>query len=149
MVAQRSVSEQSVQRLADALNAHNADQLMGLLSDRFIYEDNFLHEPIKDKQEYRQYTVSFLGAFPDARVTAEHVVLGQNKAALISTLEGTHKGEFKTPGGRSIPATNKKLKDVGAVHLVYDNQGRISEMRVFQNPVGFCKQLGIDPSVLE
>jgi steroid delta-isomerase-like uncharacterized protein len=149
MAENTSVSEQNVQRLTEAINAHNPDQLLREFADRFVYEDNLLHEPIRDKNEYREYVSNWLKAFPDARVTPEHVVVGGNKAAAISRLEATHKGDFRTPEGRSIPATNKRFKDVGAIHLVYDSQGRITEMRVFQNPVGMLKQLGVDPKLLE
>jgi predicted ester cyclase len=145
----RTISEQNVQRVAQAFNAHSPEQLLGELADRFTYEDNFLHEPIRDKNQYREYLSGWMTAFPDAKVSAEHIVVGQNKAALISKLEATHKGDFKTPEGKRIGATNKRVKDVGAIHLVYDDQGRITEMRVFQNPVGFLKQLGVDPKVLE
>lgn len=90
--------------------------------------------------ELKAYILALLAAFPDARLTADHVCwLGDAQAgyrtALRWTLQGTHEG----PGVYGAP-TGKRVRLLGITHQLVQNGKFVQEWTVFDE-FALLKQL--------
>ena len=84
----------------------------------------------------RRFFETFQGAFPDAEVRIDEVVVEGDRAAVATTIEGTHTGELlgMAPTGRRVA--------VSGIDLVRVQDGRIVEHRGLTDTVGLLRQLG-------
>src|SRR5438876_905003 len=62
---------------------------------------------------FKEMMESFKKAFPDIKFTINDIIISDNKAAVLSTINGTNTGEFM-----GMPATNKKVTIMGIDWLV-------------------------------
>lgn len=78
-------------------------------------------------------------AFPDLHYTIEDIVLGGDKAALRTTLRGTHRGEFcgVAPTGRKV-----EVQELQIEHL---RDGQIVAHWHLIDDLGLQRQLGLLP----
>ena len=84
----------------------------------------------------RRFFETFRDAFPDATVRIDEVVVEGDRAAVATTIEGTHTGELlgMAPTGRRVAVTG--------IDLVRVHDGRIVEHRGLTDTVGLLRQLG-------
>ncbi len=78
-------------------------------------------------------------AFPDLRLTAEHVVAEGDRVAILWTLSGTHQGEFF-----GVPATGQRVMIPGLDIYRIDN-GKIAELWTVGDDLSLLAQLGAIP----
>src|SRR5690242_2119421 len=106
----RSAREVAAARL-EAFNAHDEERI------RAVYaEDVVLEAPGDVRREGAgasvEYAMSWLRAFPDARLTVETEVSDGDWVAQRTILEGTHGDTFAGPEG-GIPATHRRVRIAG------------------------------------
>jgi steroid delta-isomerase-like uncharacterized protein len=84
----------------------------------------------------RRFFETFRDAFPDATVRIDEVVVEGDRAAVATTIEGTHTGELlgMAPTGRRVAVTG--------IDLVRVVDGRVVEHRGLTDTVGLLRQLG-------
>jgi steroid delta-isomerase-like uncharacterized protein len=83
----------------------------------------------------RRFFATFQAAFPDLTVRVDEVVAEDDRAAVATTIEGTHEGELLgiAPTGRRVSVTG--------IDLVRVARGRIVEHRGLTDTVGLLRQL--------
>jgi len=79
-------------------------------------------------------------AFPDLRVTIDHVVVEGNNLISFSTFRGTHTGAF-----RGAAATGQKFEMSAASHVTFGAGDAVTSQRVVYDQMGMLKQLGLRP----
>lgn len=85
---------------------------------------------------FKQFFAMVSGVFPDVQVSIEDIVVGEGKAAIRLTINGTQKGSF-----RGFPATGKHVSWTG-IDIVHFSRGKISERWSERNFFGMLSQLG-------
>ena len=81
------------------------------LAKNFVTPDIIYHgmgEEVRSLEEFKQWVVEDLSAFPDMKVTILDEFGEQNKTAIRWTLKATHEKDFA-----DFPATHKKFETQG------------------------------------
>ena len=81
------------------------------LAKNFVTPDMIYHgmgEEVRSLEEFKQWVVEDLSAFPDMKVTILDEFGEQNKTAIRWTLKATHEKDFA-----DFPATHKKFETQG------------------------------------
>ena len=76
-------------------------------------------------------------AFPDIKLSVDHMLRRDDELALAYTIEGTHKGMFA-----GIPASGKRIKARGMQIAKYDADGVMVERWGSSDELGILKQIG-------
>jgi steroid delta-isomerase-like uncharacterized protein len=126
----------------DAFNAHDEQRIRASYADDAVFEAPG-DVRFEDGDSTTAYGMSWLNAFPDARLTVHHEVISDEWAVQRFTFEGTHEATLSGPEG-DIPATHKRLKGRGAsvFHVV---DGKIAEEYLYFDQVQVLTQLGLMP----
>ena len=144
-VSETSVEEnlRKLDEAMEALEAHDFDRL-----DRMNAESIILRagqpEPQKGRAAVREWNQAFATAFPDIRFRKERSFGQGDWVAAEGVFTGTHKGPLVGPGGRTIPATNKRVR-VPMAALVKIEGGEFTELAVYSDQLALLNQLGINP----
>jgi steroid delta-isomerase-like uncharacterized protein len=126
----------------DAFNAHDEERL------RASYADNAVVEApgdvrLEGRDGATEYAMSWLRAFPDARLTVQNEIEAGDWVAYQFTFEGTHENPLVSPEGE-VPATHRSLKGRGAQILRIEN-GKVAEEHLYFDQVQILTQLGLMP----
>lgn len=84
-----------------------------------------------------QEATSFREAFPDVRITTEHMLAEKDLVAFHFTVQGTHLGTFA-----GCPPTGKKVILTGA-DFIRIADGKIAELWSYQDTLSWVLQLGM------
>jgi steroid delta-isomerase-like uncharacterized protein len=128
----------------DAINTHDEERL------RSCYADDVLFEAPGDVRleggdAVVEYAMSWLRAFPDARIDVITEVANGDWVAQRFVFEGTHEGTLVGPTGE-IPATNRRFSAIGA-EFVRVQDGRITEEYLSFDQAEVLTQLGVMPEL--
>src|SRR5437879_369754 len=99
-------------QLMAAWDSRDAEKFLDLLADNFIWTDLMTPEPMKNKDQARQYLQAWFGAFPDMRATQTNRVVNGDWVAAECEFAGTNSGPL-VMGSKEIPATGKQIKGKG------------------------------------
>lgn len=98
------------------------------------------HDPAPDQgpgpQGFKKFFTMMRSAFPDLRVSVDHLVQTETDIAMAYTIHGTHKGEFA-----GIGPTGKAITARGVQIARFEN-GQIIERWGSSDELGILKQLG-------
>ena len=133
MSQQENVAAQN--RIAQAINDGNFDVL------RQGFTPNVKeHDPASGQKPGPEGFVDFFravrAAFPDFKLSADHMVADADHIALAYTMTGTHKGVFQ-----GIAPTGKTIRARGMLIARFEN-GKIAERWGSSDELGILKQLG-------
>ena len=126
----------------EAFNAHDEERIRSHYTDSSVFEapgDIRLEGP----EAITAYAMSWLSAFPDARITAHNQVASGDWAVQEFTFEGTHTETLAGPTG-DIPATNRRLVGRGIEAIRVEN-GKIIQDNLYFDQVQVMTQLGLMP----
>ena len=126
----------------EAFNAHDEERIRANYTDSSVFEapgDIRLEGP----EAITAYAMSWLSAFPDARITAHNQVASGDWAVQEFTFEGTHTETLAGPTG-DIPATNRRLVGRGIEAIRVEN-GKIAQDNLYFDQVQVMTQLGLMP----
>lgn len=126
-----------------AWDNHDAAAFMDLFADKFIWHDWTVPEPMQDKAAGKQYFGGWMTAVPDMKLTLVSRVIGDDSLASEIEFRGTNSGPLMM-GGKSIPATNKKVVGRGS-YFAKIKDGKIVEFRSHPDVAGLLMQLGLMP----
>jgi steroid delta-isomerase-like uncharacterized protein len=135
--------EDSVRRIREAENrAAEAEKILRAIFTEAYAPDCIMHATEGDRslEEDIQYTLIFLTAFPDLRVTVEDMVAEDDKVATHWTMHGTHDGPLS-----GIPATGKQVT-VKGVTTKRITDGKVVEEWALIDMLGMMQQLSTAPS---
>jgi predicted ester cyclase len=89
-------------------------------------------------EEHKTWYKSYPVAFPGYHHMIKDVFAEGNKAVLLGSLIGTHKGDFM-----GIPATGKPI-DVSFIEIARFSEGKIAEVWIEADFLGLYQQLGME-----
>lgn len=97
----------------------------------------------RSPEQMKEHVAGWIAAFPDLRMTAEHM-LAENDLVFTSTvLQGTHSGVWE-----GVPPTGKDVRiRFMVVHRIVD--GKICEDWVLVESLGFLQHLAVAPPTAE
>jgi steroid delta-isomerase-like uncharacterized protein len=127
-----------VRRLYEEINARNLNAFDTLVDDGFVdHEDN---GSSPNKAGTKAFFEMVLAAFPDFKMTPEHLIAESDLVSVFLTATGTHRGEFL-----GIPATNKPVS-VKVFDLMRVQNDKITEHWGITDNASLLQQLGVGPS---
>ena len=97
-------------------------------------------EPLRGAEAEKAYVAAWRGAFPDAVMTIEQLVVDGDTAAVRSTFRGTQRGEFN-----GIPPTGKAAT-MAVANFLRVRDGKIAENRPIFDALSLMQQLGVVPA---
>ena len=143
------MSRADVERIDDqgiaAWDNHDADAFANLLADDFVWTDLTLPEPMRTKDEARQYAQAWFTAFPDMRVKETNRIVTDDAVAAELEFTGTNTGPM-TMAGREIPPTGKTVLGNGA-YFARIKDGKIVQYNTHPDVAGLMMQLGFMPQM--
>ena len=126
----------------DAFNAHDEERIRAGYAPDAIFEgpgDVRLEGP----EAITGYAMSWLNAFPDARMNIHHEAASGDWVFVRATFEGTHENPLPGPEGE-IPPTHKHL--VGRAAQAWRVAGgKIAEEHLYYDQMQVLTQLGLVP----
>ena len=141
------MSREEVARINDqvlaAWDSHDADALVNLLADDFLWVDLALPEPMRSKDQARQFVQGWFTAFPDITTTRRDRVLGDDAVAVEVEWTGTNSGPMAM-AGTELPPTGKSVLGRGA-YFARVKEGKIVQFNSYPDLAGLMMQLGLMP----
>ena len=123
----------TVRHLYELLSAGDVDGFGGLLAEDFVEHEQLPGlEPTKEgvKSFFRMFTA----AFPDLKMTAEDLLVSDDKVVARAKATGTHRGDFM-----GMPATGRRIDvqlidilRVGEDGLVHEHWGVFDQLAMMQ-----------------
>ena len=133
---------QAQTQFGEAINTGNLEAMRQLVSPSVVE-----HDPGPTQgpgaQGYIDFFSEFRSAFPDLKVTPEHLTADDDTVALAYTVTGTHQGDFQ-----GIAPTGKTIKARG-VQIARFLNGKMVERWGSSDELGILKQLGVEPKKKE
>lgn len=140
-----AMSEQELARIDDAgmraWDGHDADALLALFADDFVWNDVAVPEPITTADGVREYMDTWFTAFPDLRTREVNRVIGDDRVAVELEFTGTHTGPLRM-GDAELPATGVSVVGHGSYFLRVED-GRVVEFSSYPDLAGLLQQLGL------
>ena len=140
MAGARQIGAQFV----EAFNAHDEERIRQLNAENAVLEAPG-DVRLEGREASTQYAMSWLRAFPDARITVHNEREAGDWVTQEFTFEGMHGDTFSTPTG-DIPATNRRLTGRG-VQILHVEGNAIAEARLYFDQLQVMTQLGLMPEV--
>lgn len=139
-----------MQTLDDAWNAGPNSPLWETFRNRHT-EDVAVYwpgqaEPTRGRHNHDLEAVEFFKTFPDQRLVNRPYKIffaEGNHTCSIADFTGTMTGPMKGAGGTVIPATGKRFHVEFCTVATWNDQGQITEERLFYDLVTFLKQIGL------
>jgi steroid delta-isomerase-like uncharacterized protein len=132
---------QLIQELVDGWNSHDVAQVMRCYHDDFVGADVNQKKQLRGPQAIGRAMEYQLSAFPDLQIEAEEPVIQDNRAALVWTITGTHRGRIM-----NIPPTGRPVEFRG-VTMITVKGGKISESFRIWDVASMLRSLGCLPDL--
>jgi steroid delta-isomerase-like uncharacterized protein len=125
-----------VRRLhAELLAARDLSVVDAFFAPDFVSHTNPPELP-EGVEGVRRFFAMFRDAMPDVEVTIDELIVDGDRAAVATTIRGTHTGELL-----GLAATGRRV-EVAGVDMVRVRDGRIVEHRGLTDTVGLLRQIG-------
>jgi predicted ester cyclase len=129
-------------QFVEAFNAHDEQRIRELNAENTVIEAPG-DVSLQGRDAATEYAMSWLNAFPDARITVQHELSAGDWVVQEFTFTGTHTAPMQSPMGE-IPATNRSLTGHGVQILRVDGDA-VVETRLYYDQVEVLTQLGLMP----
>jgi steroid delta-isomerase-like uncharacterized protein len=130
-----------VERLVEAWNSHDVEQVMALYAPEYQEEDVGQPAPSRGLESVRRSVRRYLTAFPDMQLTLDDVLVQGNRAAFLWTLTGTHRG-----GLMNIPPSGRPVRVRGTTLLTVE-AGKITRNVRIWDMAGMLRAIGLLPDL--
>lgn len=127
----------------DAFNRHDIEEMGELFTDDVRLRSPGVGE-IKGKQTAKTFYMSWVDAFPDARVEIKAVTCTDDMAIEEGVFTGTHRNVLHGPGG-DIPPTGRKVR-VDYIQIARYRGDKVSAFNLIFDRLEMMEQLGVTPS---
>ncbi|XAS66804.1 ester cyclase [Micrococcaceae bacterium Sec5.7] len=135
--------EQVDDRGMAAWDQHDAAAFAGLLADDFTFSDVSVPEPLRSRDQVREYMETWFTAFPDMRSKTTNRVVSEDQVAAEVEFTGTNTGPLLM-GGQEIPATGRAITGTGT-YFASVRDGKIVSFRAHPDVAALMGQLGLLP----
>ena len=132
-------NKEILERLNEAINGGNLDQVDGILGDDFVEHEAFPGFP-PTREGVMQLFAAAREAFADFRMDASQYVEEGDLVVAWVQMTGTHRGEFM-----GIPASGNAI-DLPLADMVRVRDGRIVEHWGISDTLVMMQQLGAMPA---
>lgn len=129
------------QAFDEFINRKNLTVVDDYVAPNYVGYYSAVPEPVRGRDEFRQFLQLYHQAFPDLRVTIDDAFAEGDKVAVRLTLRGTHQGELM-----GLPPTGKAVT-VSAINLFQIENGQAVEQRASTDDLGMMQQLGVIPAL--
>jgi steroid delta-isomerase-like uncharacterized protein len=129
-------------QFVEAFNAHDEARIRELNAEHGVFEAPG-DVQLEGRDANTEYAMSWLNAFPDARLNVHNELAAGNWVVQEFTFEGTHTGPLQTPMGE-VPATGRSLKGRGAQIFKVEDDA-VVDTRLYFDQVQVMTQLGLMP----
>ena len=121
--------------IQEVFNNHNMTAV-----DKYYAPNLIHHNPVvgKGRQEFKEFFIQFLSAFPDIHASIEHMIAESTFVLVFLNWTGTHKGEFL-----GTPATNKPINIRTADLFRIGINGTIAEHWIVVDSLNLLKEIGM------
>ena len=133
----------AAREFVDAFNSHDEARIREGYADDVKFEAPGA-EGLSGADGATQYSMGYIRAFPDVRLTATNQIEAGEWIALEFTYDGTHTGPLATPDGNEIPPTNRHATGKG-VDVLRIIDGKTVEEHLYFDQLEFLTQLGLVP----
>jgi steroid delta-isomerase-like uncharacterized protein len=130
-----------VRDLLEAWNAHDVERVKTFYAPEYEGTDVGQADPQRGPEGVRQTMLGSLQAFPDLRFVEEEVVVQDNRAVLIWTAHGTHRGKLMR-----IPPTGCEIAVRGTSVLTIENGSVVRGLYIW-DVAGLLRSLGLLPEL--
>jgi steroid delta-isomerase-like uncharacterized protein len=128
-------------RLAEDPWTGKLDEVIELVADDYIGHDPSYPEPIRGKQGFRDFVQTYLGGFPDGRITVDTQIAEGDIVVNRWTGRGTNTGELM-----GMPPTGKQVTVTG-ITIARIEDGKLQEDWSNWDTLGMLQQLGVVPAL--
>jgi steroid delta-isomerase-like uncharacterized protein len=129
-------------KFVEAFNAHDEAAIRALNGDNVVFEaPGEVH--IEGRDAATEYAMSWLRAFPDARIVVTNELADGDWVVQEFMFQGTHEGTLLSPAGE-IPATHNRLNGRGVQIFKVDGDV-VTDTRLYFDQVDVMTQLGLMP----
>jgi steroid delta-isomerase-like uncharacterized protein len=128
-----------------AWDRHDVAAFVDLLAPDFVWTDLTLPEPMRSRDQARQYMQAWFTAFPDMRVKQTNRVVGDDAVAAELEFTGTNSGPMMM-GGMEIPPTGRSVLGRGS-YFARVEHGKVVRFSTHPDVAGMMMQLGLMPSM--
>ncbi len=126
-----------------AVNAHDIDRYLDLLSDDFVMQHINNPEPVRGKDGARQVLEDAFAAFPDYHIELKNAVVSDDQIASELEYSGTNDGPLTLgPGTPPLPATGKPVRTQG-IFVATVKDGKVVEVHLYLDLMAMMMQLGL------
>ena len=141
--APADVTAADVQRWSDAWNSHDMARILDLFTDDVTMHQPQNPEPL-DKAGIERFFTMLLGSYEDIHFAPEgHTIQGRDVASW-EHVTGTMTGPFEDPGsGETVEPTHRSFDLLAAMHLVYGDEAKIRNVRLYWDRLTLMTQLGL------
>lgn len=126
----------------DAFNAHDERRIREMYTDDVVFEAPG-EVRLEGAAAATEFAMSWLRAFPDARITVHNELAAGDWVVHEFTFEGTHTETLVAPEGE-IPPTNRHLAGRG-VEVLRIEGDKVAEEHLYYDQVQILTQLGLMP----
>jgi steroid delta-isomerase-like uncharacterized protein len=132
-----------LREVVDAFNARDFSNAHEHLSDDLEFVDVAAGATTKGRDAFIGYAQSWIGAFPDMKMTLLAVVADEQHVAGEFRGGGTHEGTLPTPAG-DIPPTGRRFEEPFTWFCEVAD-GKLTGIRDYYNAMALMTQLGLMP----
>ena len=129
-------------QFVEAFNAHNEARIRELNAENAVLEAPG-DVKLQGRDATTEYAMSWLNAFPDARITLHHELAAGDWVVQEFSFTGTHTAPMQSPMGE-IPPTNRSLNGRG-VQIFRVEGDVVVDTRLYFDQVEVLTQLGLMP----
>jgi steroid delta-isomerase-like uncharacterized protein len=140
-VLQHTRREEVIIDIIDAVNVHNIDRLVQLCAPNYEGIDVSQSEPQIGREGARATIQMYFSAFPDLRVVQYEAMLDGDRAIIVWTAQGTHRGPIM-----HIPPTGRVVTVCGT-SLLHLAGGKVRRSELIWDVAAMLRELGLLPEL--
>jgi steroid delta-isomerase-like uncharacterized protein len=133
--------EQFLNNLINAWNSHDLDAAAQFYADDYAGMDIAQREPHRGARGIREFLQRYQNAFPDYRFTADEMIVAGDRAVLVWTARGTHRGSVM-----NIPPTGRAINVRGVSVLTIEN-AKVKNAIYIWDVAGLLRNIGLLPEL--
>jgi steroid delta-isomerase-like uncharacterized protein len=126
-----------VEKLYDALNAHDLDRIAEFHDDSYLLESDSLPGPIHGPEGAKQNTATYFKAFPDLHFEIQQMIASGDYVVTRWHSTGTNNGEFN-----GMPPTGGRVS-INGCSVSQIRNGRIIKTTLYFDQLTLLRPLGV------
>ena len=128
----------AVRRLFDEISAGNMGVVDEVMIPEFVTHGDAMFPYVRGTGPLKMGIGAFKKAFPDARLSVEHIFGEGDKVIARVQVRGTHRGEWL-----GVAPTNAEMTWTSSSITRFNEAGKMAERWVIEDELAMLEQLGI------